>query len=74
MKNFIKIEMCDAKWGDTSTSQKKVQNAMNEKLGRQVLRYNRQNKISYLHVSHVSQYHSIAMNLNTFQMYSNIFQ
>lgn len=47
---------------------------MNEKLGRQVLRYNRQNKISYLHVSHVSQYHSIAMNLNTFQMYSNIFQ
>ena len=39
---------------------------MNEKLGRQVLGYNRQNKISYLY--------SIAMNLNTFQMYSNIFQ
>ena len=39
---------------------------MNEKLGRQVLRNKRQNKISYLH--------SIAMNLNTFQMDSNTFQ
>lgn len=31
---------------------------MNERLGRQVLRYNLQNKISYLY--------SIAMNLHTF--------
>lgn len=37
---------------------------MNERLGRQVLRYNLQNKISYLY--------STAMNLHTFEMYANI--
>ena len=36
---------------------------MNERLGRQVLRYNPQNKINYLY--------SIALNLHPFKIYSD---
>ena len=57
---LARMKKCTAKRGDESTNQKKEKgiNTMNDRLGRQILRYKPQNKISYLH--------SIAMNLHTF--------